>query len=407
MASAFHYLAGSIWRAPWPWNSYFFTPDDRFRDLINSVNKTIHLDPYHEQSAGVAAYFPFTYAVLALLRNVSLNIYVPGFVLLSLVAACGYSIMLARRYGGDNVVLRRLLFMLLFVIVICSYPFQFAVDRGNFDIIVAFLCFACVFLLDKNKFLPAVLFLSIAIALKGYPAIFLLFFVERRKYLYALLAAGLSIVLTGGSCLILSRGFYWNWSGFLHGLSEFHRLYVVETWSMHYSSDLYNALRILSKIKPGLASAIAFMLKNYGLISFIVAMVCILYFLFAESSRRLRVVAFSGALLFYPNIINDYKLIFLLLPLVFLVFDDGKWTWREILCVSCVLGLLVPKHYYVLFNDVTISCILNPLFLCTMIGAILSDRESWKQGSKHAVAKMRWYLEPAIDLGRKFIGFKQ
>jgi len=75
------------------------------------------------------------------------------------------------------------LLVLIFIVGLISYGFQYEIERGQFNVIAMALCFSAIYLFHKKprlSWLAYVLF-TIAIQLKLYPAIFILFFVRDWK----------------------------------------------------------------------------------------------------------------------------------------------------------------------------------------------------------------------------------
>ena len=98
-------------------------------------------------------------------------------------------------------------FLLLIVpILFLTYPFLFTMDRGNIEILlfISLLFFLYYFL--QKKFVLSAIFLSIAIAMKAFPAVFLILYLPEKKYREMFLS------LRSGRAVDYSKfgAFYWR-----------------------------------------------------------------------------------------------------------------------------------------------------------------------------------------------------
>jgi len=398
-AVLFHYFAASLWRAPWPLNIYLFAPDDRFNDLINSVNKTIGLDPYHNRARGVAAYFPFTYMLLSWINDVNPRVYVSAFTIFCVAFAMINSVWYVRLAMRRESDLKLVIFVLSTLIIFCSYPFQFAVDRGNLDAVMGLLCMAGMLALWRGWFWGAAMLITCAAAWKAYPVMFILLFVRQRRYWQSAFIVVMAILLNFLALLNFVGEWQYNWCGFQQGLTDFHLQYVIGNGSRQYCADPYNASKIIAALWASstgkIPSLMSICISQYQWFSLIILIFCSIYYLLARSTWARRLTALVTGMIIYPNVINDYKLVYYLIPLAAYIVEKRTWGKRDIVIVTCMLMLMVPKNYYFFGrSDVSISCLVSALILMTLTACVLVDRKAWGMPFAKLKRKLWWYSRP-------------
>ena len=397
LAVVFHYWMGEFLNLGHPWNSFLFLPQDRFNDWHNSVFSAATYDPYFKHGAAISAYFPFSYIVFLSAAGLSRQASIIYFLLISLVLVLG-SVCLYWQ-----VVLRPLLkeerdkqsLVALCVSIAVSYPLLFALDRGNIDAWIAAACLVFVSLLRTRFAATGSMALGIAIALKGYPAIFLLLAMVDRRYGQIILACGIALVLTLSALAFFDGGLVHNFVGLKLGLETYRQRYVLGFGSIHYSADPYNAIRLVYEIfrrltgSGALQSTTPLLLDIYNLASFCIALVFTFFVLFVPCSRWRRVMAVCLLAILFPNVANDYKLL-MLLPGLCALIADAENAQRETRALQYVAVLMVPKHYYFILG-VSISSIISPIFLSTLAWNVLKGRESWRVALNQVPARLMWY----------------
>ena len=110
--------------------------------------------------------------------------------------------------------------MLIFITGLTSYGFQFELERGQFNVIAMALCFSAIFLFHRKPKLSwlAYILFTIAIQLKLYPAIYILFFVRDWKDILANLRRFLCLGIVNIALLfILGWGVFLDFLNSLRG----------------------------------------------------------------------------------------------------------------------------------------------------------------------------------------------
>ena len=386
-AVLFHLVQGFVLGRPWPYNTYLYNPNDRFNDLLRSVHAAATLDPYFQHPQG--AYFPFMYVVIFPLGQLAPRLMVAIF-LASSVAALVALIVWWNRGAGLDASARRVSLIAGLVFIASLYPLHFALDRGNFDAWIAPMCLGFVLAVQKRHRWLAVCLIAPAAAMKGFPAAFLLLLVLDRRYLQMLMAVVLSFGQTVVSSLLLAGGIARSVAGVRAGLAGFQAEHVIKNGSLHYSTDFFNLLKLGYEYGLWPYDAAA-MLLPYHAVTFAIAILVVFFVLFVPTRPWRRVYAICLLVLVFPDVANDYKLLMLLPGVLCLVDDAGDSRHARRVIVLTAL-LLIPKHYLFLDQEVSVSCVVNPVLMLLLLWQVLGDGAAWRASFSLAPARLRWYL---------------
>jgi len=394
LACGYHALLNSMGMA-WPWNTFLFSPGDRFNDWHNSIAQAASINPYYSSGPAPAAYFPLTYVLLnvgvgyspATSIYIYLSISIALIVLTAGLARAQFrisSINSTSQYAKDVFLLAAACFF--------SFPVIFALDRGNIDIWIAFLSVLFV-VTQRTRFEMAGLFcLSLAISLKGYPAVLLLLLVSDRQYFRMLFCSLLALLMSVITLYFMWDGFNRNLSGFLNNLNLYYRVYVIGGASLFASSDPYNASRLLffelagiwqryispSYVPLSLEATSTSILKIYSLLSASFVAITALFVLAIPAARWKKVTAICLIALMFPNVSNDYKLCFLF-PGLYLFLMESEISRSNKVSFALFCLLMIPKSYFFIHGK-PISMLINPLLLIALAYQVMGDRQSWRQG---------------------------
>lgn len=373
----YHYFVlGYVFNLSWPYNSFLFDGNDRFNDWFNPVAAVSTGEPYHRYRAA-PSYFPFAYLIMLPATLVSKQASLAYYFFLCFIS---FSIFLKyfvkykfQSYKLNNIVM--IIFLVLF-----SYPVIFSLDRGNLDFLAAFL--VGVFLLkvhyDKPDF-TAIICISIATSLKGFPgafALILLFNRQNREFLYVSLTC---IIFFLAGLAVFDGGIFYTLDGFFSGQKVFNKLYTLGPHSMHYASDPFTVLKFINKAAGYLFNYQA-SIKNQYLVD--VRNIFYAYMIFStfcfgyvivrlyKKDMDFEYIVLILAILscLFPNVCNDYRLT-MLIPAIVIFIGKKQWSYREDLIFTCLSLLLVSKHIFFIggasFNIVINATIFLALvYLC-------------------------------------------
>jgi len=373
LATAFHYYHETVLGHGYPYSTFVFTPVHRFGDLIEAWTVAARANPYWTgDTPSGANYFPLAYALLGLLRSVSQHTLLGGYLLVTFAAMglilAGWLRSERERFRGDN--RWPAVVMLAAALTFLSYPLLLAVDRGNVEPLIAVLVVAAIALLERERPGAGALVLAVAAALKGYPLAFFGLWVRRRQFVAAAAGVGATALLVVAPGLWLEGGVAHTLAGLRHGLDAFHELYVVGGRAGRFSSDWINAVRLLGRATQ-LELPMAQVVTAYERLVLPVAALLGLHAMFLAQTRSRALLALVSLVLVFPNITNDYKLVLLLPVALTWITDPPAGRWRDRAFVIAMGLLLVPKQYAFFHgSDASISCLLNPLLVTTLVATL-------------------------------------
>ena len=373
----FHYVLSAYLHLGYPFSTFLFNPDDRFNDYRNLILVVKDFSPYHSAHWFNSNYFPFGNLFLILFSflgnpNVSLIVFITIFLVLYLWIIRFIDKTLLPLSLKDKVILYSF-----------NYPMLFALDRANIELYVflATVIFAYFYVYKKNDTLSIVL-LAVAIAAKLYPAVYLVIFLRDRKYSNIAWTLFLVLVLSFFSLSVFQGGVIGSIENMFHAFGEFNvRMMGME--GVHHNASIYGIVKILA---IGLLKAFPrhrewfpqmFDFENYIYLPYavfaFVSFAAVSFFLVKRRvSNHECWLVLTVLMILLPNVSHDYKLINLLIPLLFFFMekDDGP----KIVTYAVLYGLLlIPKDYVILFRDVSIASLINPVLLIILLLVVFAE----------------------------------
>jgi hypothetical protein len=345
-----------------PENSFLFISSDRFMDFVNPMIQCQELDPYFDKNTSAPSnLFPLNYAFLLpftwLTENWAVSTFL-GIVILGAVFLLGEWVKLL----SDDPKQHIRLFIFSSVVVFGSYPFLFAFDRGNFDLIIFLLCGWGILAFFKERYQTSAILIMLAAFAKGYPGIYLLLLLQRKRFRELLYALASSVVINL-MAIFAFGGITHTVAGLADGLKSFNEIYVIGNASMHYSIDFYNMAKILYKIDlfPVDPSSMPSLFTAFGGVILIFSVMT--FFLNSSWPFWRKIAVLTIPALFFPLIGNDYKALLMLFPSLTLCATKEAWTLKHYMAFLLFGLMLIPKNYIWLFDDVSISCIISPILI--------------------------------------------
>ena len=254
--------------------------------------------------------------------------------------------------------------------ILIGYPFEFAVERGNYDSFAILLTLLAlwIFVSSPKKIWWVVLYLSLATHLKVYPAIlFIVFFSYYKKNIilpFFIINFLLSICL--GPNVLLN---------FLKALIKFNDqpyIWIGNHSAISFATLLQNYLPVIPLTWDKIFIIIPALLW--------ISVVLLQYMSQSGKSYLNYMLLFSVTLpltCIIPSVSHDYKLVVLLPGIIlFLAFlsvqylETREYKWLVIFCLSSILFLLFSQPpffqhpFFILFNQ-----LLNPMW-----GIILGNK---------------------------------
>jgi hypothetical protein len=252
-------------------------------------------------------YPPLGILLLKLLSNFT---YLGAFLLI--VSFCAGVIIGNFRFSNKNEVLNIL-------ITLSSFPFLFAIARGNLDLLACAFVFLAIASFRNDKKWRSIIFLSIAVALKLWPVVFVLIFLK-KGFQHALLAGISSFVLSISSFYILGHQsftlflkviFSALFSGNAGTTMEFQNTYSIKTLFVLLHM-LFNSNSPMSPDKVDFANALGFANGPYGAIM----LIFLLFFL-----------------VFLVVKVNEFKYQFFFTSTIVLLVSSPSYVYRGIILI--------------------------------------------------------------------------
>ena len=356
----FHYVIGTRLGRGYPYSTFLFRPDDRFNDFFNIFRATIDLNPY---ASSVSVYFPFSYFPIYPLTFFKKYFAYAIFAILFLtfLPIAEYRCIQAKGKADR--------FFTMFTLTALSYPVLFLLDRGNLECLVFTFIALFVYCYKEGKDNAAALFLSGAVAMKLYPAVFCVLLISDRRWKPFLLVVVSTLVLTLGSAALLEGGVSASLVGLQRNLLLFKAQYLNSLHGLQHNSSLYVPAALMATT----LSLTGILSKGYPFFAILLFIVAAAFVTFREDAYWKRVAILSYMMILLPQVSYDYKLIHIFLPL--LLFLGTETCSRFDKAYAVLFGLLlIPKDYYYLINDISINGILNSLLMLAFIGFIVADK---------------------------------
>ena len=389
VAVFYHYIQGYYLGNGEPLNSFLFTASDRFNDFFNMVRSLKGLDPYNYEIIpntniyfayppfGSIFFYPFTFIG----KKIALFIYFAMFLGI-------WIIFVNKNFSQSNRVDNAIC---IFSISFLTYPFLFAVDRANSELYIFLLLCGFIFFYNASKNyiqLLSLLSLSLAIAMKVFPAIFLILLVKQKRWKEILMVIVGAILITFFSLLCFQGSILENIYAMKRNQDNISKTYLIAQTA--YGSNLFGLLKViiafLVKItnlgvdfidkKQLFMNWVSMANKLYSLLSFTLLLLTSIYIIAKEKKMWKIAALLVIAINFLIPLSGDYRLLSIFIPLAFFV-NEEKQSKYDLVYVILFGLLLIPKNYFIIpqmtAQGLSISVILNPLLMLTLGGLIIKE----------------------------------
>jgi energy-converting hydrogenase Eha subunit C len=340
-----------------------------FGDLTSVLCHSKQDSPYF--SAVPTNYFPFAYIVLRpLLQVFKAGIGITAAVYFSIFVTI-ITLTLLRKYQNIKAETKIIIILSIFL----AQPFLQMIDRGNNQLVVLSMLFVGLYFSSKGSKFIGPFCLGIAIALKLYPIIFALRFVQQRRWFELFITIKTTVLLTLMSLLLFDRGVI---SNLVEMLSDINNYRDIRHTSLSYNNSMMALLNSLLQLDLNFFGLVDLFVDNY---LYVIAppMMLITYVLCST-----KLTEFENSVLgavfctLFIELSPSYVFTMFLLPLMFL--EELKTLKpTTYLVLMAIAFIMAPKNLPLLdaanFGDVaTVGSIFNPLavvliLLSTIIGA--------------------------------------
>jgi hypothetical protein len=371
LSTIFHYVQGFYLGLPYPYNSFLFIPSDHFMDFFNDYKAA---QQYLAGTSSTITYTPFAHTVMSLLTLM------PkwwAFGLIASVFVCTMVFMLGRFYVSDPGTPLATRLGQLFVLLAMSYPVLFALDRGNQEMLVFVLLFwFFYFYFVKRRTWLGVAFLTAAIAMKIYPAVFLVLLIADRRFREAACGVvGTALAWLGGAMVVgqwSGRGTVAVLRSTVDTLAGGHGTYMLGMEAVGHRNSLWNVTVLMQNISAT-ADRIPGLVRPYAAFALLLFVVLSAYVVFVEREPWRRVALLTVAMLLLPYLTGAYNLIHLFLPIMLFVNTGRSGRFDRTYAILFGL-LLVPLDYLIIISDTSSATLLVPLIMGLLVLLLLVDR---------------------------------
>lgn len=371
----FHYIMTAYCGRGYPYTTFLFIPIDKFNDFFNTCRILKGFNPYLTKTGPNSYYFPFAnllFYLFSLFPRLTFACFLTIFI--SLFFYLNF-LFLSLKNKFES-------YISILILTFLTYPFLFIIDRGNIEGLLFILLALYIYFYKKHRFLST-LFLSFAIALKGYPLLFSLILLSDKRYKDFLFLILFTFTISMLGLCFHKGGVIANLNFLLSGLNIANNVCVCQTSLVQRGLSIFSFIKLMLIKWHYLKNVDMFIfLRYYQWSSLFLTIVVSIYLLFHKKELWEKVFLVTALMLLLPYISVDYKLIHIFLPLY--LFVSSPHADRKDLFFTLMFALLlIPKDYY-FFNkvfsdagacDISISMPINILILIIMFIVIVSRRE--------------------------------
>ena len=147
-------LVENIFNLQYPFNTFLFNPNDRFRDFLNMIETCKNLNPYAAENIVTSVYFPFANSLFYFFSWATLNNNDMALLLFMLLfSALFYALIKSTFKTSFSKSLS------IFCCLLLSYPILFSLDRLNIELYLFLFLGFFLYYYSKEKYFISLLFL--------------------------------------------------------------------------------------------------------------------------------------------------------------------------------------------------------------------------------------------------------
>ena len=367
-----HYVVGQYVLRGYPYSTFLFDPLDAtplaggpniigshyFGDFFEAWTTSRGPHPYVDfPLTAPSSYFPVTHILLFPLAQLPLKLALA----LYLAAFTAFlAVLLFRSAGGDRLARTQA----ALVLTACSTPVLFLLDRANIEGLLFVALMGMLLAYRRERFYLAAVLLAVPVAMKGSAGVFWLLFLFDGQIRALLLSVATFALGTVGALLVLPGGTQANVDGLRSALDTLLTATDEGTVGLRHSVSLKSAFSGLGRWEENFN----FFVVNYSLVALAVLAAVALALALLRPLLWQRVTLLVGAMILVPSVSYEYRMIHLYLPL--LLFLGAAAPRRSDALFVALFGLLlVPKGLPILYADVNVGTVVNPLLLAALMAA--------------------------------------
>lgn len=325
-----------------------------------------------------SSYFPVAHILLYPLAQLPLElglvIYLSGFLAF-------FAVVMYRHAGGDR--LNRTQAAL--VLTVCSTPVLFLVDRANIEGLLFVFLAGALLAYRRDRFYLAAMLLAVPVAMKGSAGVFWLLFLF-DGHIRALLLSGVTFALSSVVALLVLPGSNAaNIEGLRSALDTLLTATGQGTAGLRHSVSLKAAFTGLGKMDENFN----FFVLHYAYVCVAILLGVALVLALLRPVLWQRVALLSAAMILIPSVSFEYRMIHIYLALM-LFLATSQRRRMDALYAALFGLLLVPKGLPILYVDVNVGTVVNPLLLLILMAAVVVDAGMDADGRRRVDALRAW-----------------
>jgi hypothetical protein len=216
-----------------------------------------------------------------------------------------------------------------------------------------------------------------AIAMKVFPAVFIVLFLAKKQYKYIFFSGLLVFFLSWLPLYLFKGGLDAGLDIYLSNLHTSQQMYadlmILSNAGNHFGHSLLNSLRmILGEDFPSMTNV----LKPYLLFALTIFLFISFFIIFIERKLWKQVTLLVACMCLLPYTSTDYKLLSFFIPLYLFINDNSKKNPEPFNFFYIILFslLLIPKSYgyFQKWPLYTINSVLNTLIMIVIILLIIT-----------------------------------
>lgn len=372
-----YYILAQYLHFPYPFNTFLFLPENAFGDFLAPLNALKDFAPYKEPNVMIN-YFPLAYIIMFPFSLIK-NSYV-AYAIFASIFLIGFTYLSNKNVQCESLT-KIQNFQNVFIITFLSLPVLYILDRGNFDMLIFFLFAGFIYAFKSEKYLLSAILLAVENAIKPFPFLFLLLFLQKKKYKEFFLSLILTGILIFSGFSILKGAFFDQITVFIQDLYLFKMTNILDTNltnGMSLNSSMFTALKFIFSQNVNIIPTML-LVKIYNYISLFVAAFTLI-FAWREKIFWKKITLLSFLMLLLPYMVVDYKLIFLFVP-IWLFFNAEEQSKFDGIYTVLFGLILIPKKIFLFWVHkqgmtqlLTYGILINPLIMLIFIGLIIYEQ---------------------------------
>ena len=394
LALVYHGWEGFVLKRGYPYDTFLFQPDARFSDFTDTILYVKTGAPY-QLPGGQNNHFPADYLIFTAFAKLPAHLGAALFITAMMAGLLGLLLACFRFLFP-----RPLMCGLAVAPFLFSYPCLNGFDRGNSEILLAFLVGLSLFWYRQKKFGLSFFSLLLPICFKFYPVALLLLFVRRKLTGWVLLLPFAFALITWLALLTFKEPVGASLASFWGQLSDYNVRYNLGQDGINAAASAWNFTRIGVWAVRGLGlgdfnwpmplSVTARALEFYYLVMVLLGIFLAFQVLLVEKSFARRAIL----LLIYLTVSvpggANYKLMHVVTALVVLILIPQRRRFDRAV-VALLAFAVIPKQEVLLpyfgisdstAADCSIAVILNPICLLLAMALLVGAayHEAWPLG---------------------------